>query len=281
MTERLPTLYGDSLVSEIYDLQSAAIAPSTPSAGDTAFFRRLADELGGPVLEIGSGTGRISIPLAEAGFEVVGVDSSKAMLRLAEAKRAALAPEAAGRLTFVHGDMTTLQLDRRFPLIVAPSRVFQFALTSDAQRAALRAFKRHLAPGGRLVLDIFDPAFEYVGPDAVFPPRAGEVVHPTTGNRVLWEITGREPDPGRQLVHSDWTAREISPSGDVLRKETERLTLRWTTRSEMRLLFELEGLDVVSEHVDFQGGAPTYGGEQVWVLSLGGGSAQEGWSSYG
>jgi SAM-dependent methyltransferase len=267
MTDRLPTLYGDSLVTEIYDLQSAAIAPSRPWEGDIAFFRRLADELGGPVLEIGSGTGRVSIPLAEAGFEVVGVDASGAMLRLAEAKRAALEPKVSARLTFLQGDMTTLQLDRRFPLIVAPSRVFQFALTSEAQRAALRTFKSHLAPGGRIVLDLFDPAFEYVGPGAVFPPRSGEVIHPGTANRVLWQITGREPDPSRQLVRSDWAAREIGPSGEVLRDETERLTLRWSTRSEMRLLFELERLEVVAEYGDFEGGPPAYGREQVWVLS--------------
>jgi hypothetical protein len=69
-----------------------------------------------------------------------------------------------------------------------------------------------------------------------------------------------------QLVHSDWTAREVSPSGEVLRDETERLTLRWSTRSEMRLLFELVGLEVIAEYGDFDGGPPAYGREQVWVL---------------
>ena len=71
-----------------------------------------------------------------------------------------------------------------------------------------------------------------------------------------------------QLVISDWAAREIGPSGEVLRDETERLTLRWTTRSEMRLLFELAGLEVVAEYGDFDGGPPGYGREQVWVLGL-------------
>jgi SAM-dependent methyltransferase len=208
----------------------------------------------------------VAAALAADGLEVVGVDRSAPMLRLAEERRAALPPDVAARLTFVQGDMMTLGLDRRFPLIVAPSRVFQFALTSDDQRAALRAFKAHLAPGGRLVLDLFDPALEYVVPGAVFPPRSGELAHPRTGNRVAWEIVGREPDPGRQLVISDWTARELAPSGEVLRDETERLVLRWSTRSEMRLLFDLEGLEVLAEYGDFMGGPPAYGREQVWVL---------------
>lgn len=266
MGEPERNLYSDGLGTEIYDLQSAAIAPSRPGQGDVAFFRRLANEVGGPVLEIGCGTGRVSIPLAEDGHEVVGIDRSPAMLRLAEARRAAQPSDVAARLTFVQGDMTTLDLGRRFALIVAPSRVFQFALTSDAQRSALRAMKAHMRPEGRLVVDLFDPAFEFIGPDAVFPPRNGEVTHPRTGNRVAWEILGRAPDPAAQLVVSDWSARELSPSGEVLRDETERLTLRWSTRSEMRLLFELEGLDVVAEYGDFEGGPPAYGREQVWVL---------------
>ncbi|HET9852519.1 MAG TPA: class I SAM-dependent methyltransferase [Candidatus Limnocylindrales bacterium] len=260
------TLYSDSLGTEIYDLQSAAIAPERPSGGDVAFFRRLAETAGGPVLEIGSGTGRVAIQLAEAGFDVVGIDRSTAMLRVAEGRRASLAPEVAGRLTFLVGDMTALDLGRPFGLIVAPSRVFQFALTSEAQRAALRAMKAHLRVDGRLVLDLFDPAFEYIGPDAIFPARSGEVVHPRTGNVVVWEILGRPPDPAAQLVVSDWTARELGPSGEVLREETERLTLRWSTRSEMRLLFELEGLEVDAEYGDFDGGPSEYGKEQVWVL---------------
>ena len=267
MGDELPRIYSDSLGTEIYDAQSRAIFAGGPGDGDVDFYRRLAVEQGGPVLEIGCGTGRVSIPLAEAGFEVVGVDRSASMLRIAEEHRAALVPEVAARLTFVEADMTTLDLGRQFALIVAPSRVFQFALTTDAQRATLRALRAHLRPGGRLVLDLFDPALEYVGPGSVFPPRTGELPHPKRGNPVQWTITGREPAPLEQHVISDWSAREIGSSGEILRDETERLTLRWATRSEMRLLFELEGLEVVGDYGDFHGGPPAYGKEQVWVLT--------------
>lgn len=266
MGEPPPRIYSDSLGTEIYDALGAVIREGGPTDGDIAFFQRLAAETGGPVLEIGCGTGRVAGALAAAGFVVVGIDRSAPMLRLARARGASMPSEVAARLTFVQGDMTTLHLARRFPLIVAPSRVFQFALTSDDQRAALQAFKAHLSPEGRLVLDLFDPSLDYVVPGAIFPPRSGELVHPRTGNRVEWEIVGREPDPSRQLVTSDWAAREIGPSGAVLRDDTERLTLRWSTRSEMRLLFELVDLVVEAEYGDFHGGPPAYGKEQVWVL---------------
>lgn len=266
MAEPPPRIYSDSLGTEIYDVLGIAIRGGGPTQGDIEFFAQLAAEVGGPVLEIGCGTGRVAGALAAAGFDVVGVDRSAPMLRLAEERRGAAPPEVAARLTYVHADMATLRLAREFPLIVAPSRVFQFALTSGDQRAALKAFRSHLARDGRLVLDLFDPSLEYLGPGAIFPPRGGELVHPKTGNRVEWEIVGREPDPSRQLVISDWVAREIGPSGDVIRDQTERLTLRWSTRSEMRLLFELEGLSVVADYGDFHGGPPAYGTEQVWVL---------------
>ena len=61
-------------------------------------------------------------------------------------------------------------------------------------------------------------------------------------------------------------ASEIDASGEVLRTDTERLTLRWSLRSEMRLLFELAGFEVVADNGDFRGGPPAYGREQVWVL---------------
>lgn len=258
----------DSLSTEIYDARSETIIAGSPMGGDVEFYRRLARESGGPVLEVGCGTGRVAVALAADGHEVVGVDSSAPMLRLAENKRRSLPADAAGRLSYLEADMVTLALGRDFPLILTPSRVFQFALTTEAQRAALRALRSHLRPDGRLVLDLFDPLLDKVLPAADFPPRSGELVHPTSGNRVTWEVSARYPDPARQLVVEDWTAREIGASGDVLRSDVERLTLRWSLRSEMRLLFELEGLEVVAEYGDFQGGPPAYGREQVWVLGL-------------
>ena len=91
-------------------------------------------------------------------------------------------------------------------------------------------------------------------------------MHPTTGNRVTWEVTGKRPDPARQLIVEDWTFSEIDASGEVLRTATEQLTLRWSLGSEMRLLFELVGYEVVADYGDFRGGPPAYGREQVWVL---------------
>jgi SAM-dependent methyltransferase len=256
----------DSLHTEIYDALAASIIADSSVVGDIEFYRDMARETGGPILDVGCGTGRVAMALAADGHEVVGIDVSAPMLRVAEQRRETLSADVAARLLFRQADMTTLDLGRDFALVVAPSRVFQFALTTDVQRQALAALRSHLRPDGRLVLDLFDPLLDHVVPSVEVTARGGDVVHPTTGNRVIWEVAGRMPDPARQLIVEDWAFRELDASGEVLRTDTERLTLRWSLRSEMRLLFELAGLKVVADYGDFKRGAPAYGREQVWVL---------------
>ncbi|HEY7525892.1 MAG TPA: class I SAM-dependent methyltransferase [Candidatus Limnocylindria bacterium] len=260
----------DSLHTEIYDVLGPSLVAGARIGDDVAFYRKLAAETGGPILDVGCGTGRVAVALASDGHEVVGVDLSGPMLRQAEARRAALPDDVAARLSFRQADMMTLDLGRDFALVLTPSRVFQFALTTDAQRQALAALRSHLLPRGRLVLDLFDPRLDFVVPSDDVTPRGGEVVHPTSGNRVRWEVARRMPDPARQLIVEDWTFRELDAAGAVLRSDTERLTLRWSLRSEMRLLFELTRLAVIAEYGDFSGGPPAYGGEQVWILASAG-----------
>ena len=270
----LPFYAADSLATEVYDSMALALVAGGPMAGDVDFYRRLARETGGPILEVGCGTGRVTTALAADGHEVVGVDLSAPMLRVAERRRERLEPAVAARLSFGEADMQTLDLGREFALVITPSRVFQFALTTEAQRQALGALRSHLRPDGRLVLDLFDPLLDRVVPSDDAPARGGELTHPVSGNRVTWEVTARLPDPARQLIVEDWMYRELGPSDEALRTEVERLTLRWATRSEMRLLFELEGLQVVGEFGDFNGGPPAYGREQVWVLRRDGAPAR-------
>src|SRR5215831_19480122 len=121
-------------------------------SGDAAFYRGLAQESGGPVLELACGTGRVLLPIAALGMSCVGVDASPAMLAALRAKN------PPPNLELVEGRMESFDLgDRRFRLITCPFRAFQHLLDVPAQLAALANVRRHLAPGGTFVLDVFDP----------------------------------------------------------------------------------------------------------------------------
>ena len=130
-------------------------------SGDAAFYRALAQESGGPVLELGCGTGRVLLPIAALGIACVGVDASPSML--AASRRKSPPPN----LELVEGRMETFDLGgRRFRLVTCPFRAFQHLLTVDAQLAVLANVRRHLAPGGAFAFDVFDPKLAWLAAPA-------------------------------------------------------------------------------------------------------------------
>jgi ubiquinone/menaquinone biosynthesis C-methylase UbiE len=130
-------------------------------SGDAAFYRALAVETGGPVLELGCGTGRVLLPIAALGIACVGVDASPAMLTALRAK------DPPFNLELVEARMETFDLGgRRFRLVTCPFRAFLHLLDVESQLAALANIRRHLAPGGVFAFDIFDPKLAWLSTPA-------------------------------------------------------------------------------------------------------------------
>ena len=127
---------------------------------DRNFYLDLADEYGGPVLEFGCGTGRITLPLARQGVDVTGIDASHSMLEVLRAKLAREPEQVRRRTMVIEGDFRTHQIGDRFPLVVIPFRPMQHMYTTDDQLSALKNAGRHLADGGILAFDVFYPSFE-------------------------------------------------------------------------------------------------------------------------
>jgi SAM-dependent methyltransferase len=135
-------------IARIYDPWSVTVVEDVP------FYLAEAKKSGGPVLELGVGSGRIAVPIAAAGIEVVGVDLSAGMLEVARERA-----ELAGVPIDVRlGDMRDPPVDGTFPLVIVPFRSLLHMETDDDRRAALRAVAAHLAPGGRFVFDVFAPS---------------------------------------------------------------------------------------------------------------------------
>ena len=116
-----PAFYSQfGLQPEIYDALAVNTLAHSAAGSDVELFRRLAAQTGGPILEIGCGTGRVTMPLAADGHDVVGIDRSAPMLAIAEAHRAGLPADTAARISYRQADLATLDLGREFALIVAP-----------------------------------------------------------------------------------------------------------------------------------------------------------------
>lgn len=126
---------------------------------DVQFYVDEAVVVRGPVLELGCGTGRILIPTARAGLTITGLDGSAHMLERCRAKIAQEPDEVRNRITLTRGDIRGFELAERFALITAPFRVVQHLTSVDEQLRFLDAVARHLAPGGRLLFDVFNPNF--------------------------------------------------------------------------------------------------------------------------
>ena len=144
-------------VAELYD----HVGPYRDRA-DVAFFVDEAVRSGGPVLEVGCGTGRVLIPTARAGVDIVGLDLSPRMLDVCRRKLAQEPDEARSRVRLVEADMRTFELGQTFALATVPFRPFQHLLTVDDQLSCLRAIASHLTDGGTLILDLFNPWLEAI-----------------------------------------------------------------------------------------------------------------------
>jgi ubiquinone/menaquinone biosynthesis C-methylase UbiE len=249
-----------SIFVEAYDAFYHGDVPAI--AGDVVFYEALARDGGGTALELACGTGRVALPLAAAGIEVTGVDMAGAMLAIAR-RKAAAAP-GGDRLTLVQGDMTALDLRRRFGLVFVPFRSFQLLLTVERQRAALQVMRRHLLPGGRIALHLFDPRLELLlGDGGAGPMLTG--THPETRRRYASEVLRSDIDLVAQVRFDLWRYTERGRDGAVLAEATRQMALRWTWRWELRHLLDACGFSVEAEYSDFAGSPPEYGREIIVV----------------
>ena len=217
---------------------------------DLGFYVQQARASGGPVLELGSGTGRVSLAMAGAGIDVVGVDISPRMVEVARTKA-----EAAGlsqRCRFQQGDMRSIALRRKFPLVVMPFRSFQSMLTVADQQAALAVVGAHLSLGGLLALDIFAPDIQMLGADDATPFHIRDVPQQDTGH--TWVVWGQNRwDPLAQVNHARVIIEELDRERAMLRRLYRDFDLRYTFRYEMQHLLERYGFTVESLYGDFDG----------------------------
>jgi SAM-dependent methyltransferase len=190
--------------------------------GDLEVYAKLAP-VGGSVLELGAGTGRVAIALAERGLRVTGVEIAPSMLVQAQAKRSALDPEIAGRISLRQGDMTALDLKRTFDLVLCPYFTLAHVPAGAAWRNTFATAAHHLESGGFAAfhLPLLEPmrAPGPANPDLPVTDRALE------GGRRL-QLYVRERSFRETIGRLDQVIEyvERGAAGQVLRRSYERLT---------------------------------------------------------
>jgi SAM-dependent methyltransferase len=226
-----------------YDAIAALYDPWSRSVTeDVDFYVAEARKAGGPVIELGVGTGRIAIPTAQAGVRVVGVDSSERMLEICRARA-----EEAGVTDLLDlrlGDLRRPPVDEQVRLVTCPFRAL-LHIESDGERLrTLRRIRELLLADGRFVFDVFAPSREDVE---------------ETGGRWL------EREPGI-WERADWDLRRRVLTLSVRGESGEtRMALAWRSPEEWRALLERAGFEVRACYGWFDM-RPYEGGEDtVWV----------------
>lgn len=256
----------NSIFVHSYDAFYSPKMPQTP-IGDIDFYAGIARETNGNVLELGCGTGRVALPLAELGFNVTGVDLSEGLLSIAQRKAAGIPIAAQQRLRFVQQDMSELALGEQFALALVPFHAFEHLLTSELQIRALEAIHGHIQPGGRLVLDLDDSHIDVLS-EKLVPPRSRSAIHEPSGRRFVRELLNTRYDHFAQTRHDVWRFSEVGDNGETLREETRHLVLRWTYRWELRHLLARCAFSVEAEYSDYRHSPPAYGKELLVVARV-------------
>lgn len=251
--------------AEIYDSVYSYVRADVP------FYVAEALESGGPVLELGVGTGRVAIPTARLGLEVVGLDSSDAMLAVARRKLETPGAIGGGSLELALADMRDFDLRdadggrRAFPLVTIPFRGFSALLSVEDQALALERIRAHLAPGGRLIFNIFvpDPHMALEQSDA--PRHLNDVTDPATGaTYVLYQQSAY--DFHDQIVSVRMIIEELDADGAVARRLYRDYRLRYCHRWEVHHLLRASGFEVERLYGDFDRSEfDSESTEMVWV----------------
>jgi SAM-dependent methyltransferase len=223
-------------ISRLYDPWSVSVTE------DVGFYVSEARRVMPPVVELGVGTGRIAVPIAAEGIEVIGVDSSPGMLEVCRerAKEAGVAELVDLRL----GDLRSPPVAERVELVLCPFRSFLHLHTDEERLAALGAARELLIEGGRLIFDVFAP-----------------------GDDDIAETHGRwlEREPGI-FERADWDTRSRTLTLSVRGPNGETtMALAWLSADEWRELLERAGLEVDALYGWFDRRPYRRGEDQVWI----------------
>jgi SAM-dependent methyltransferase len=245
--EKLP----ERTMAELYDRHSSELYDYHAKRGDMKFYVDCALESGGPVLELGCGTGRILIPTARAGVEITGLDKSEEMLKICREKLEGEPAEVRGRTKLIQADMHSFDLGRRFSLVTITYGPFNLLLSVEEQLSCLSCVNQHLTNNSVLVFDVYYPK-----PAELSISEETEIFTAKTpfempdGRSVTWGIRYLRVDYNRQVIHGEMFYNIRYPDG-----HEEHIVyadpLRYFFRFEVEHLLSRAGFRTEAVYADF------------------------------
>jgi len=214
---------------------------------DIPFYLEEARNAGRPVLELACGTGRLTIPIAQSGVEIVGLDLSPSMLAHARTKARAAGVE----IEFVEGDCRAFDLGRKFALIFMAFNSMQH-LHDHASLAALFAnVRKHLAGAGRFVFDVFNPKVEILARSSGDRRLEREYEDPEGRGSMAFEYRAAYDD-ALQVSHIQCYFVRRGANGEEVEVREEELHLRSFFPQELDLLVRSQGFEIVEKFGTFE-----------------------------
>ena len=241
-------------VAGFYDVEHEELKNDIP------FYLEEAQKTGGPVLELAAGTGRVTLEMAKAGFEVVGLEISKAMLDVARKKSEGLPEEVQKRISWVQGDMRDFDLGREFPFIFIPFRSFQNLQTRADQERCLDCVSKHMEKRGRFVLSLFAPSYQRLVNRQMFS-HLGTIETP---KGILSRTERVTHDHVNQMIHVERIYDLVDADG-VIHRKVWKFPVRYLWRFETELLLEKVGLEVETIYGDYQRSEFCHNGEMLFI----------------
>lgn len=236
----------------------------TEYQGDIEFYRALAAETEGDVLELGSGTGRVAIPISLGNKDVTGLEISPFMLNHAVANAAKVKSSA----RFILGDMANFDLKQEFGFIYIAFGAFHHLETVQDQLHCLGCVKKHLSDSGLFVIHIRNPAVHSLV-DIDFEPdkrRQLVVTDEATSGRVVSESIRQKVNPYMQWVTETWEHTRYDNHGEIISMETNEFRLRWIYRFEMEHLLVRSGFKPIECLSDFLGNKVKDEVQHIWIV---------------
>ncbi|WP_277586609.1 class I SAM-dependent methyltransferase [Psychrobacillus antarcticus] len=224
-----------------YDIENDAYT------GELDLLTEWAINQGGPIIDLACGTGRMTIPLAQKGFHLIGVDLHAGMLERAKLK----AHDQNIKIEWIEQDCTALQLKQKSPLIFMVGNSFQHFHTNEQQNLVLRSIHNHLEKDGTFIFGIrFPNAEELLQPST---EEYWKTYTDTVEDKKVDVFTISEYDPLEQIQLYTTIRKYMDENDKVLEERKTNISLRYTYPKEMERLLTENGLDILHVYKDWKG----------------------------